>query len=108
MLIRVAAGVDFILELQENQVSRLMRTEAGDLDVVMKQVRVFRNGVIFAGEELFLVIETRTPGQIAADLEILALAVAVHVCGADTFGRLGIVGATRGVNMVIPRPPTEL
>jgi hypothetical protein len=55
-----------------------------------------------------LKIETRSPGEIAANFQIFTLAMPVHVGGQDPFGWLGIMGAAGGMDMVVTRPPAEL
>src|SRR3569832_156028 len=84
-----------------------MGTETGNFHVVTKQVRVAGAFIDGSGEELLLVIETRAPREIRADLEILASAMTDHVGRMNAFGGLGVVSATRGVNVVIPGPPTH-
>ena len=78
-----------------------MRAEAGDLDVVAEQVGALRDGVDLAGEELLLEVEARAPGQVAADLQVFAQDVAHHVLGVDALGRVGVVGAAGGVDVVV-------
>src|SRR5437868_1957738 len=74
----------------------------------MKQVWVLRNLVIFAGKKLFLKIKTGSPGQVAADFQVLTLAMTVHILRQHPLSRLSVVGATCRVNVVIPRPPSKL
>ena len=108
MQLGFAAGIHSVLEPEQTQMSGLMRTKAGDFDVITQQVRILRNLVVLAGEKLFLVIETRPPRQIAADFQVFAKAVANHVRRVDALGGIGVVRATRRVNVVIAGPPAEL
>src|SRR2546426_7973815 len=75
----IAAGVNLFLEPEQTKMPRLVRTEAGNFNIISQQVRILRDLVDMTAEELFLKIETRTPGEIAADFQILAQAVAHHV-----------------------------
>src|SRR5438045_5211215 len=74
----------------------------------MKQIRPEGNLVVVAGEELLSIIETRSPGQIAADLQVFPQAMAHHVRSEDAFGWPGVMRATRGVDVVIAGPPAGL
>src|SRR2546421_8993170 len=65
----------------------IMRTESRDLHVIMQQVRPDRNFVVFAGKKLFLIIEARSPGQIAAHLQVFAAAMPEHVRRVDALDR---------------------
>ena len=85
-----------------------VRAEAGDFDVVAQQVRIARDFVVLAGEELLLVIEAGSPGEIAADLQVFAQAVADHVLGVHALGRIGIVGTAGRVDVMVAGPPAEL
>src|SRR5947208_3104029 len=87
--------------------SRLMRAEARDFNIVAQEVRVLRNFVHVSTKELLLKIEAWTPGQIATDFQIFPQAMAHHVRRRNTFGRPGVMGATGGVDMMVARPPTE-
>ena len=108
MLLGFAAGVHLILQTQEAEMPRLMRAKARHLDVISQQVRVGGNGVVFARKELFLVIETRPPRKVAANLEVLAQYLPQHVGGMNAFGWIRVVSASCRMYMVIPRPPREL
>ena len=105
MVLGVAAGIHLVLEAEEAEVAGAVRAEAGDLDVVTEEIGVPGDLVVLPGEELLLVIEARTPGQVAADLEILAEAVAHHVGRVHTLARLGVVGAAGGMDVMIAGPP---
>ena len=78
-----------------------MRTKPGHLNVVAQQVRVLRDFVHLTGEELLLVIETRSPGKITADLKIFPQTVEDHICGADALGRVFIMGAAGRMDMIV-------
>ena len=52
-------------------------------------------------EEPALIVVARSPGQDAADVQALALDLEEHVLGPDALGRGGVVGAARGVDVVI-------
>ncbi len=80
----VAAGRGLLAQAQQAQVTGLVRTEAGDLDIVADQVGGLGDGVFGTGEELLLVVEARTPGEGGADFEILADGVDDHVGGIDS------------------------
>src|SRR5947209_15303425 len=84
-----------------------MRAEPGDFDVIMEQVRVLRDFVVFGSEKLFLEIEAGPPGKVTADFQILTLAMSIHVAGEHPLAGNGIMRATCGVNMMIARPPAE-
>src|SRR5215475_7957322 len=84
-----------------------MGAEAGDLDIVVEQVGILGNAIVLAGKEFFLEIEARSPGEIAADFEVLTLAVAIHVGRHDAFGGLRIMGAAGGMNVMVAGPPAK-
>src|SRR5438876_5829150 len=48
-----------------------------------------------------LIIEARPPGQDAANVESFPIDLEKHIFRADTFGRTGVMRATRSVNMMI-------
>src|SRR5436190_380337 len=83
MVLRFATGIDLFLEAEQTEMPRVVRAEAGDFDVVTEQIRVLRNFVHRAAEELLLVIEARAPGEIRADLQIFAHAMANHIFGVN-------------------------
>jgi hypothetical protein len=86
----------------------IMGAKAGDFDVVAEQVWILGNLVHCAAKELLLVIETRAPCEIRADLQILTHAMADHVGRKHAFGRLHIMRTTGRVNVMIAGPPAEL
>ena len=81
--------------------SALVRAEAGDLDVVAQHVGMNGNLVVFAGEELLLIIEARPPRQVRADLQVFAENVPHHVLRVDALGRVCVVRAAGGVDVVV-------
>ena len=85
----------------------LMRAKARNLDVVAEKIGIQGDDIVFAGEKLFLIVKTRPPSEVGADLEILAEAVPHHVRRVNPLGRVGVMGATGGVDVVIARPPTH-
>src|SRR5262245_4468831 len=86
----------------------LMRAKARDLDVVVQQIGWTRDQVVFTREKPLPRIESRTPGEGCPDLQVLTERVAHHVGGKHAFGRIHVVGAARGVNVMVARPPAEL
>ena len=103
-----ATRVDLLLESQEHQMTGLMRAKARDLDVVVQQIGRTRDEVVSAREEPFLRIESGTPGEGCPDLQVLTERMAHHVRGEHAFGRIHVVSAARGVNVMVARPPAEL
>src|SRR5437879_2782904 len=85
MRVRIAPGINLVLEPKQNEMAGVLRAEAGNFDVVTEQIRILRNFVHRAAEELFLIIEAWTPGEIRADLQVFAHAMANHVLGVDAF-----------------------
>ena len=85
-----------------------MRAEPGNLNVVVQQIRPDRNFVVLAGKKLLLIIEARSPGEVATDLQVFAQAMPQHVRRVDAFGRLGVMRAAGCVNVVVAGPPAEL
>ena len=59
----------------------LVRAKARDLDVVVQQIGWTREEVVPAREEPFLRIESGTPGEGCADLQVLAERVATISAG---------------------------
>src|SRR5262245_32332118 len=108
MIVRVAARIVPLLESEQAEVPRAMRAEARNLDVVAQQVGIARDFIVLAGEELNLVIEARTPGEIAAYLQIFTKAVADHVLGVDALRRIRVMGTAGGVDVMIARVPAKL
>ena len=107
MMLGIAAGEHLLAQTKQAQMAGLVRTEAGDLDIVSQQIGKLGDQVILAGEKLLLIVETRSPGQVRADLEILAEAVSHHVRRVDALGGVGVMGAPGGVNVVVARPPAH-
>ena len=85
-----------------------MGTKTRNFDVVAKEIGVLRDFIHRAAKELLLIIKARTPGEIGADLQVLPDAVAEHVGRMHAFGRLDVMSAAGGVNVMVARPPTEL
>src|SRR6266516_7192316 len=79
VLVGIAARINLLLEPQQTEMAGLMRAESRNLHIIVKQIRPHRDLVIFTSEKLFLVIEARSPGEVAADLQILPLAMADNV-----------------------------
>ena len=75
--------------------------EAADLDVVLHQRPRLAAPVGRRCEELPLMIESGSPRQHAADVEPLSLDLAKHVGRVHSLRRRGVVGTTRGVDVVI-------
>lgn len=107
MMHGIAAGIHLLLEAKEAEMAGLMRAETGDFDVVAEDVGIFGFLVVLAGEKLFLVIEARAPGEVRADFEVFALAMAGHVGCVNAFSGFGVMGATGGVDVVIAGPPAH-
>src|SRR6185295_18374356 len=84
------------------------RPKARYFHIVVQQVRSLGHLVVLAGEELLLIVESRTPGERRANLEIFTERVPHHVFRSHTLRWLGVVRAACGVNVVISRPPAEL
>src|SRR5919108_4631034 len=74
----------------------------------MQQIGRTRHEIVSSREKPFLRIETGTPGEGGADLQVLAERVANHIRGEHAFGRIHVVSAARGVNVMVTRPPAEL
>ena len=108
MVLRVAAGIHLVLEPQQAQVPALVRAEAGDLDVVAQHVGVEGNLVVLAGEELLLVVEARPPSEVRADLQVFAQDVPHHVRRMDALGRVGVMRAAGGVDVMVAGDVAEL
>ena len=85
----------------------LMRAKARNLDVVAEQIGILGDDIVFTCKKLFLIVKTRPPSEVGADFEILAEAVSQHVRRVNPLGRVGVMGATGGVDMVIARPPAH-
>src|SRR5579864_1234062 len=107
MLVGIAPRIDLLLEIEQHQVPGLMRAEPGDFDIIMQQVWIPGDRIVFAGKELLLEIKARAPGQVAADFQVLPLAMPVHVGWEHPFSWLAVMGAAGGVNMVVARPPAQ-
>ena len=103
----VAAGRGLRAQAQQAQVTGLVRTEAGDLDIVADQAGGLGDGVFGTGEELLLLFEARTPGEGGADFEILADGVDDHVEGIDAASRVGVVGAAGVAAVDLDDPVVE-
>ena len=82
-----------------------MGTETGDLHVVTQQMGLGGDLRDFAGEELFLIIETGAPGEIDSNLQIFAETVAHHVPGVNALRRIGVMRAAGRVDVMVSRIP---
>ena len=96
-----AVRIILIAQAQEDEVSAMARGESGDLEVVPQQCRRSRQLVLFALEELALVIVARSPIQHGSDAQTFAENVPHHVFRLHALGRALVVAAARGVNVVI-------
>src|SRR5688572_11663309 len=103
-----SSGIHLLAQAKEHQVARAVRAETRNLHVIAQDVRILGYVVLLAGEKLLLVIEARAPGEIRADLEILALTVSDHVGGEHALRRIRIVRAPGGMDVMIAGPPAEL
>ena len=70
-MLGITPGINLLLQTKQTQVTGLMRTKTRNFDIITQQIRVSGNLVVFSGEELFLIIKTRSPGQIGPYLQIL-------------------------------------
>src|SRR5436190_23193205 len=92
----LCAGILLVLEPKENQMAAVTGGEAGDLDIVSKQlfsvVQVFvvwfgRRMMHVSTEELLLIVVARRPSKNVADAERFALYLTEHHFGSHPFGR---------------------
>jgi len=108
MVLGLTSVGDLVAELEQVQVAGEMRAEAADLDIIAHEIRIAADVVRPAGEELFLIVETRAPGQAAADLDVLAHGMAEHVLRTHALGRVFIVQAAGGMDVVVAAPVAML
>src|SRR5438270_13050792 len=87
--------------------TRLMRTEPRNFDIVAQEVGILRYLVDTAAKELLLIIEARSPRQVAPHFQIFAQAMTDHVGRQHAFARFRVMRAARGMNMVVAGPPTQ-
>lgn len=99
--------MDLFLEAKEAKVTGAMGAKAGNFDIIAEQVGISGDFVDFPGEELFLVIESWSPGEVGPDFQVFTQAVLDHVGGEDAFGGVGEVGTSGGVDMMISGPPAK-
>ena len=100
----LAAGrprIDLLLQVQQADMTERFGAKAADLDVVLHQRPRLAALIGRRCEELPLMIESRPPRQHAADVEPLSLDLAEHVGRVHALRRRGVVGAARGVDVVI-------
>lgn len=107
VLTRVATGIHLVFELQQAEVSALVRTKTTYLDIVAQDIGKRGDLVVGSGEKLFLIIEARAPGEIRTDLQILAEAMPHHVRRVYALGGIGVVRAARRVNVVVAGHPAR-
>ena len=88
--------------------SGVARREAGDLEVVVHQTRRRRQRMIAAAEELFLVVVRRPPGQHRCEVQRFADDLRPHVFRLHAFGRVLVVRAAGGVDVMIAGEPAVL
>ena len=103
MVFGIPAGIHLLLQSQETEVARLVRSETGYLHVIAQEIGILGDRVVLAGEKLLLIVETGSPGEIRADLQVFAEAVAHHVRGMHAFGRIAVVRASSGVDVMVTR-----
>ena len=84
-----------------------MGAEARHFDVITQQVRIARDAVDFAAEELFLIIETGAPGEVGAHLQVFPNTMPEHVGRMHTLGGFHIMCATGGVDVMVAGPPAR-
>src|SRR4030095_2360891 len=86
----------------------LMRTKARHLNSIAKQIRRARRRIFAHSEELLLIVETRPPRQVRANLQVFALAMPRHVRSMYAFRGRCVMRTPRRVNVMIPAPPAKL
>ena len=94
-------GIGLVLEIQQADVPQGLRAEAADLDVVLQDGEGLADWFGRRLEELALEVVAGSPGQDAADVQALSLDLEQHVVGVDALGGAGVVGAARGVDVVV-------
>jgi len=82
-------------------VPQRLRAETADLHVIFQHGEWLADLVRVRFEELALEVVARAPGQIAADVKGLPLDMEKHVLRENAFGRVGIMSAACGVDMMI-------
>src|SRR5436309_13652653 len=96
------------LQSQKNQVPRMARGEARDLQIVAHQIRGSGQRMIFPLKEPLLKVVARPPGKDAADIQVLAQDMTHHIFREDSLRRLLIVEASGRMNMVISGIPASI
>src|SRR5579871_3501842 len=78
-----------------------LRPESRNLKIVLQDTKRLAQLIRRRLEELSLKFEARSPGQIAADVQPLALDVQKHVVSENAFRRIRVMRTARGVNVMI-------
>src|SRR6476659_1253594 len=100
----IATGIHLLTETKQTKMTGLMGAESGDLDVVAEEMLRLRNSIIASGEELFLVIEARSPSEVCTDFEIFANDLSNHVARMNTLSRLRVMRTPCRMDMMVTRP----
>src|SRR4051794_5296115 len=63
-------GVVLLFQVEKDDMAGVTGGKAGDLQVVMHQPAGLGKGMVFRGEELFLVVVVRTPREHAGEVQM--------------------------------------
>src|SRR5438552_14451065 len=78
-LAALRAGIGLVLQVQQADMAERLRAETADLDIVFEHSERFAELVGGRFEELALEFIARPPGEIAADVQALALYMQKHI-----------------------------
>ena len=104
--IRFVPGIVLLLQPEQHEVAGVARRETRRPPRRSASALIGRRErMVLRREELLLVVLARPPGQHAADVELLAQDLRHHVLGQHAFGRVLVVRAAGGVDVVIAGEP---
>src|SRR2546423_2159191 len=84
------------------------RRKARNLEIVMHQFVRFGEWMVFAAEELLLVVVAGTPGEHRADVQFFAEDLAHHVIRLDPLSWILVMRTARGMHVMVAGIPVIL
>jgi hypothetical protein len=101
VLAAIRSRIDLLFQVDQAHVTQCLGPEAGDFEGVFHERLRLASLVGQRGEELLLMIEPRTPGQHAADVQPLTFDLPEHVRGLHTLGGRRVVRTAGGVDVMV-------
>ena len=99
--------VVLILEPEQHEMAGVAGGESRHFEIVVHHAIRLGQRVVLAGEELLLIVVAGSPREDGADVERLAQDLTHHVFRQHAFGRVLVVRASGGVDVMVAGVPAQ-